>query len=574
MAHRPREARGPPAAARARDATSGAIDPEYLAGGAGRRDAHRDPRPGAGGAGHHHRRRDPPRELLEPLRARARRHRRRQPRLDARPHRQPDAGAARDRADPPPRAGARRRTPRFLRGEHRPHDQDHGARARSRWPSRRRTSTTAARRSARSRSPTRSARRSPTCSPPAPTSSSSTSRGWSRAPSRRARFGIETLRRALDGVARHDGAAHLLRLPVVHGQGPHERAYHFLPELAASPLDQISIETAQSGARPRGARAARGQDDHPRRDRAGHAPTSSRAETVAERIRRALPHKSPAGARRRAGLRHEVPAARRRVRQAAGAGRRRRAVRGRGGAPPSGRSRQPGNGLWARGQPSRRARAYGRPGSTREEREAMGDTRIKTTHVGSLIRPDDVIAIMRQAGQGRGGRSGRAPGGAGEGRARGRAPAEGGRGRHRQRRRVRQVLLELLRRQAPRRHRGAPARGRHVRRDADRGDGLGALRGVLRGVLPDRAGLREPRRRLRGGRRDHLRGRRGDPARHRQPQGGDGGRGRGGGLPAHRRAGERASRPSSTSTTARARPRCRRSRRRWARSTRRSWTRA
>ena len=30
----------------------------------------------------------------------------------------------------------------------------------------------------------------------------------------------------------------------------------------------------------------------------------------------------------------------------------------------------------------------------------MGDTRIRTTHVGSLIRPDDVIAIMRRLDKG------------------------------------------------------------------------------------------------------------------------------------------------------------------------------
>ena len=92
----------------------------------------------------------------------------------------------------------------------------------------------------------------------------------------------------------------------------------------------------------------------------------------------------------------------------------------------------------------------------------MGENRIKTTHVGSLIRPDDVIAIMRRLDKGEAVDPAERQAALERGRARGRAPPEGGGGRHRQRRRVRQVLLELLRGQAPRRHRGAPA-GRATR---------------------------------------------------------------------------------------------------------------
>ena len=55
--------------------------------GAGRRDAARHPRPGARRARHHHRRRDAPRELFQPLRHRARRRRHRQSRHHARPQR-------------------------------------------------------------------------------------------------------------------------------------------------------------------------------------------------------------------------------------------------------------------------------------------------------------------------------------------------------------------------------------------------------------------------------------------------------------------------------------------------------
>ena len=56
-------------------------------GGAGRRHAARDPRPGARRARHHHRRRDAPRELLQPLRHGAGRRGHRQPRHRARPQR-------------------------------------------------------------------------------------------------------------------------------------------------------------------------------------------------------------------------------------------------------------------------------------------------------------------------------------------------------------------------------------------------------------------------------------------------------------------------------------------------------
>ena len=61
--------------------------------GPGRRDAARDPRPGARRARHRHRRRDPPRELLQPLRHGAARDRSRAPGHDAQPQRQPDRGA-------------------------------------------------------------------------------------------------------------------------------------------------------------------------------------------------------------------------------------------------------------------------------------------------------------------------------------------------------------------------------------------------------------------------------------------------------------------------------------------------
>ena len=67
-------------------------------GGAGRRDAARDPRAGGGRARHHHRRRDPARELLQPLRHRARGRGHRQPGQRARPLGPSEPGAAHRRA--------------------------------------------------------------------------------------------------------------------------------------------------------------------------------------------------------------------------------------------------------------------------------------------------------------------------------------------------------------------------------------------------------------------------------------------------------------------------------------------
>lgn len=68
---------------------------------------------------------------------------------------------------------------------------------------------------------------------------------WMESRSEQARaYGIETLRRALDGVegttVLHICFGYPLFVP------GHKRSYRFLPELAAAPVDQISIETAQA----------------------------------------------------------------------------------------------------------------------------------------------------------------------------------------------------------------------------------------------------------------------------------------------------------------------------------------
>jgi 5-methyltetrahydropteroyltriglutamate--homocysteine methyltransferase len=108
----------------------------------------------------------------------------------------------------------------------------------------------------------------------------------SRADDARA-YGIETLRRALDGITGttvlHICFGYPLFVP------DHARSYRFLPELAAAPVDQISIETAQAHLdldvldQLAGKTIVLGVialDDE-----AVESP-----ETVAGRIRRALPH--------------------------------------------------------------------------------------------------------------------------------------------------------------------------------------------------------------------------------------------------------------------------------------------
>ena len=109
-------------------------------------------------------------------------------------------------------------------------------------------------------------------------------------PEKAREFGVAALERALDGVA-GTTAVHICfgYAAIIHGR-PSE--YSFLPELAACSCDQISIETAQSGidtavlATLPGKRIILGVIDLD--DLGVETP-----ETVADRIRRALPYKRP-----------------------------------------------------------------------------------------------------------------------------------------------------------------------------------------------------------------------------------------------------------------------------------------
>ena len=137
------------------------------------------------------------------------------------------------------------------------------------------------------------------------------------------RIAVPALNRALQGL-KVPTVVHLCfgYAAVVPGEKP--SGYAFLPQLADSTADQISIEAAQPKL-----------DLGMLQDLAGKTivlgvidlgdRTVETAETVAGRIRAALEHVAGEAARSGAGLRHEVSVARRGVRQADGAVGRRRA---------------------------------------------------------------------------------------------------------------------------------------------------------------------------------------------------------------------------------------------------------
>jgi 5-methyltetrahydropteroyltriglutamate--homocysteine methyltransferase len=102
------------------------------------------------------------------------------------------------------------------------------------------------------------------------------------------RYGLETLQRALDGVegtkSLHICFGYPLFVP------DHPTGYHFLSELAGAPVDQISIETAQSKL------DVSVLEQLPDKTVilgviALDTPEVETPEVVAERIRRALPYK-------------------------------------------------------------------------------------------------------------------------------------------------------------------------------------------------------------------------------------------------------------------------------------------
>ncbi|MEA2176879.1 MAG: 5-methyltetrahydropteroyltriglutamate--homocysteine methyltransferase, partial [Solirubrobacteraceae bacterium] len=115
---------------------------------------------------------------------------------------------------------------------------------------------------------------------------------WMEARTEQARaFGLETLRRALDGITGTTALHICFGYPTFMGKG-RAGEYRFLPELADSPLDQISIETAQSGLDLAVLERLEGKSIILGVLALDTADVES-ADEVAQRIRRALPHKRP-----------------------------------------------------------------------------------------------------------------------------------------------------------------------------------------------------------------------------------------------------------------------------------------
>ena len=149
-------------------------------------------------------------------------------------------------------------------------------------------------------------------------------------PEKAKRYGVKAINRALAGIA-GPTAVHLC-FGYAHVVHTRPSGYSFLPELADSAADQISIETAQSNLDLEVLRSLAGKtvilgvislgDLEP-----------ERPETVAERIRRALRVSSRRPHHSRARLRHEIHRAPRRFRQTQGARRRHRHRPTRGAGP-------------------------------------------------------------------------------------------------------------------------------------------------------------------------------------------------------------------------------------------------
>ena len=148
---------------------------------------------------------------------------------------------------------------------HRPDDQDDRARAVHDVASRRRTTTTPTPRRPRWATPPPSTRRSSDLFAAGADIVQIDEPYLQARPDAARAYGLDALNAALDGVT-GTTAVHICfgYAAIIHER---PEGYSFLPELAGCPADQISIETAQSGPRPRSARRPRRQDDHPRRDR-------------------------------------------------------------------------------------------------------------------------------------------------------------------------------------------------------------------------------------------------------------------------------------------------------------------
>ena len=260
------------------------IAPAVPAGGAGRCDGPRHPSAGGRRPRHRHGRRDPPRELLEPVRERARRRRPRQPRHGAGSLRPSGSGAARD-GPIRRRHAVERRDVEFLRA--------HTTRRIKVTVPGPFTMSQQAQidHYGGSRSCVGGLRRRAQCRDPRPVLRRRRHRPDRRAlhagaAGRARQYGLEALNRALDGVT-GTTAVHICfgYAAVIHAR---PAAYSFLPELARLQLPAGLARDRTVRTRLLDPRDTRGQEDHARRARP-RKPEVETPEAVAARIRRALP---------------------------------------------------------------------------------------------------------------------------------------------------------------------------------------------------------------------------------------------------------------------------------------------
>ena len=273
-------------------------------------------RAGRGGPRHHHRRRDPPRKLFQPLRHRARGRRHRQSRHGARSHRPSESGAAHHRQDPAPAPGGGGRS--RLSGAHTrkpvkmtvPGPFTMSQQAQNDLRRRGRSGDGLRRRGERGDPGSLRGRRRHRADRRAVHAGSA---GKARD------YGLKALNRALEGVT-GTTAVHICfgYAAIVHEQ---PSGLLLLAELAGCACRQVSIETAQSKLDCEVLAVSTARRSWSACIDLATWPWS-RPRRSPERIRARCPMYRRSG-HPRAGLRHEVPAARGRVRQDAGDGRRR-----------------------------------------------------------------------------------------------------------------------------------------------------------------------------------------------------------------------------------------------------------
>ena len=202
----------------------------------------RDPRAGRRRPRHHHRRRDPSRELFEPLRDRARRHRHRQAGHRARPFGPSQSGAAHRRPDPPQATGRSRRSQIPAR-PYGPQGQDDRARPLHHEPAGAERLLPIAAEAALAYAEAVNEEIKDLFAAGADIVQIDEPYMQAR-PGQAADYGLAALNRALEGVNGMTAVHICFGYAAIIHQRP--SAYSFLPQLKGCRCRQISIETAQS----------------------------------------------------------------------------------------------------------------------------------------------------------------------------------------------------------------------------------------------------------------------------------------------------------------------------------------